>query len=124
MRASLSSTKGFAAILKEFANSLAHAEIDLSFDVIEHQANQMSGLITDLLDMARIDTATQPVAPVPSEPAVLVGDAMNTFLSRGDRNNIHIDLEPDMPFVTSDRRRIVQALGNFLSSAGKHSPES
>ena len=39
-------------------------------------------------------------------------------------NNIQIDLDPDLPQVMADRRRIVQVLGNLLSNAARHSPES
>ena len=42
----------------------------------------------------------------------------------GSRNNIQIDLDPGLPRVMADRRRIVQVLGNLLSNAARHSPES
>ena len=124
LRAPLSSIKGSAATLKESANSLDPAEMDLFFQIIEQQADQMSSLITDLLDMARIDTGTLPVSPAPVDPAVLVDQARNNFLSGGGMNVVHIDFEPELPLVMADRRRIVQVLGNLLSNAAKHSPES
>ncbi len=124
LRGPLSSIKGSASTLKESAGSLDPAEMDLFFAIIEQQANHMSGLITDLLDMARIDTGTLPVSPDPTDPAVLVDQARNTFLSGEGRDNVHIDVEPDLPLVMADRRRIVQVLGNLLSNAAKHSPES
>ena len=33
-------------------------------------------------------------------------------------------MEPDLPLVMADRRRIVQVLGNLLSNAARHSPEA
>ena len=54
----------------------------------------------------------------------LVDDARNTFLSGGGRENMAIDLEPDLPRVTADSRRIVQVLGNLLSNAARYSQES
>ncbi len=124
LRAPLSSIKGSAATLIGSGASLDQAEMDLFFRIIEQQADHMSELITDLLDMARIETGALSVAPAPSEPSVLVDQARNTFLSGGGRNNIQIDLEPDLPQVMADRRRIVQVLGNLLSNAARHSPES
>ena len=35
-----------------------------------------------------------------------------------------IDVAPDLPLVMADRRRIVQVIGNLLSNAARHSPES
>ena len=124
LRAPLSSIKGSAATLIGSGASLDPAEMDLFFRIIEQQADHMSGLITDLLDMARIETGALSVAPSPSEPNVLVDQARNTFLSGGGRNNIQIDLDPDLPRVMADRRRIAQVLGNLLSNAARHSPES
>ena len=42
----------------------------------------------------------------------------------GGRNNLRIDLAPDLPWVMADRLRIVQVLGNLLSNAARHSPEA
>ena len=124
LRTPLASIKGSATTLKESANSLDPAEMDLFFRIIEQQADQMSDLITDLLDMARIESGTLSVSPEPSEAAALVDRARNSFLSGGGRDNIRIDVEPDLPPVMADRRRIAQVIGNLLSNAARHSPES
>ena len=50
--------------------------------------------------------------------------ARNMYLSGGGRNPLRIDLPPDLPRVLADRQRIVQVLGNLLSNAARHSPES
>ena len=124
LRTPLASIKGSATTLKESANSLDPAEMDLFFRIIEQQADQMSDLITDLLDMARIESGTLSVSPEPSDAAALVDRARNSFLSGGGRDNIRIDVEPDLPPVLADRRRIAQVIGNLLSNAARHSPES
>ena len=94
------------------------------FRIIDGQADHMLDLIRDLMDAARIEAGTLSVVLEPSDAAVLVDRARNTFLSGGGRSNIRIDLPPDLPRVTADRRRIVQVLGNLLSNAARHSPEA
>ena len=84
----------------------------------------MNALVADLLDVARIETGALRVGPEPAEVAVLVDRARNAFRNAGGRNNLAIDIEPDLPLVMADRRRIVQVLGNLLSNAARHSPES
>ena len=124
LRAPLASIKGSAATLTGSAETLDPAEMLLFFRIIEQQADQMSALITDLLDMARIETGALPVSAEPVDPAILVDQARNTFLSGGPPNPVHIDLEPDLPRVLADRRRIVQVLVNLLYNSSRNSPES
>ena len=124
LRAPLTSIKGSAATLKQSAGSLDPAEMDLFFEIIEQQADHMSALITDLLDMARIESGTLSVSAKPSDAAALVDQARSSFLSGGGRSNMKIDVEPDLPAVMADRRRIVQVIGNLLTNAARNSPES
>ena len=94
------------------------------FRIIEEQADHMHNLVADLLDVARIETGTLPVAPEPAEAAALVDRARSTFISAGGRNNLAIEIEPDLPLVMVDRLRIVQVVDNLLSNAARHSSES
>ena len=124
LQAPLASIRGSAATLLEDEPDLDPAETRQFHRIIEQEASRMRGLISELLDVARIETGTLPTAPEPAEVAVLVDEARSRFLSGGGRNNIDIDLPPDLPRVMADRRRIVQVLGNLLSNAAGHSPES
>ena len=83
----------------------------------------MRGLIGDLLNAGRIDSGTLSVAPEPSELAVLVERARETFVS-GGRHAVVVALPAGLPPVMADRRRIVQVLNNLLSNAARHAPES
>ena len=123
LRVPLTSIKGSIAALLNAASDLDPAETQQFHRIIDQQADSMQELIGDLLNVARIETGTLPVSPEPAEVAVLVDRARNTFQSGGGRNNLDIDLEPDLPLVMADRRRIVQVIGNLLSNAAKHSPE-
>ena len=120
----LASIRGSATTLLDDEPDLDPAEMRQFHRIIEREASRMRGLISNLLDVARIETGTLPVAPGPAEVAVLVDEARNAFLSAGGGNQLLIDLPPDLPWVMADRRRIVQVLGNLLSNAARHSPES
>ena len=124
LRAPLTSIKGSAATLIGSGSSLDPAAALQFHRIIDEQADHMQSLITDLLDVARIETGALSVSPESSDAAVLVDQARNTFLSGGGRNNLRIDLPPDLPRVMADRRRVVQVLGNLLSNAARHSPEA
>ena len=123
LREPLTSIKGSADTLLESFNSLDTAEIVQFLRIIKSQTERMRHLISELLDVARIETGSLSVNPEPTEVTVLVDEARNTFLNGGGRYNVAIDLEPDLPLVVADRRRIVQVLGNLLSNAARYSHE-
>ena len=124
LRVPLTSIKGSAATVLDSAADLDPAVVRQFFRIIADQADHMHDLVTDLLDVARIDTGTLAVSPEPAEIVSLVDRARSAFLGAGDRNNLSVEIGPDLPLVMADRRRIVQVLGNLLSNAAKHSPES
>ena len=124
LRTPLTSIKGSAATLTEAASDLDPAEMLQFFRIIGEQADHMRDLIGDLLDVARIETGELAVAPAPAEVASLVDEARSRFQSGGGRNNLRIDLSPELPLVMADRRRVVQVLSNLLSNAARHSHEA
>ena len=124
LRAPLASIMGSAtAVLNESA-VLDPAEMIQFFRIVNEQAGHMHSLIRDLLDVGRIEAGMLSVSPEPVTVTGLVDEARNMFLSGGGRNPVELDLPTDLPRVLADRRRIVQVLGNLLSNAATHSPES
>ncbi len=124
LRMPLTSIRGAVTVLLESAADLDPAEMRQFHRIIVDRADHMRELIGDLLDVARIETGALPVDPEPAEIAALVDRARNAFQGAGGRNNLEIDVAPDLPLVMADRRRIVQVIGNLLSNAARHSPES
>ena len=124
LRAPLTSIKGSAATLLESPTELDPAVVRQLFRLIGEQADHMHGLVSDLLDVARIETGSLAISPEPVEAAALVERARTAFQSAGGRNNLTVDVEPDLPLVMADRRRIVQVLGNLLGNAARYSFES
>ena len=124
LRAPLTSIKGSAATVLGAPRALDPAETMQFLRIIDEQADHMRELISDLLDAAHIETGRLSVTPEPVELAAVMDQARNMYLSGGGRNPLRIDLPPDLPRVLADRQRIVQVLGNLLSNAARHSPES
>jgi len=124
LRTPLTSIKGSASTIMDAGTDLDPAVVRQFVRIIGDQAEHMNALVADLLDVARIETGTLPVNPEPAEVAVLVDRARNGFTNSGGKRNLAIDVEPGLPLVMADRRRIVQVLGNLLSNAARHSPES
>ena len=124
LRGPLISIKGVTATLLRPARALDRAELRAFHRIIDQQTDRMDDLVADLLDAGRIDAGKLSVEPEPREVAALVEQARSAFQSAGARQAVRIDLAPDLPAVMADERRIVQVLGNLLSNAARHSPES
>ncbi len=124
LRMPLTSVMGAGATLLNAAADLDPAEMRQFHRIIVDRAEHMRYLIGDLLDVARIQTGALPVDPEPSELHLLVEEAWGRFRGADARNLLEVDMADDLPQVMADRRRIVQVLGNLLSNAVGHSPES
>ena len=124
LRTPLTSVKGSISTLLDPSAALSPAETTQFFRIIDAQTDRMRQLISDLLDVAHIETGTLSVSPKPEDPVLLVDEARNVFLNSGAENNLHIQAAQDLPLVMADRLRIVQVLGNLLSNAARHSQPS
>ena len=120
--APLTSIKGSAGTLLGSATDMDPSLERQFLRIIEDQADHMKELVSDLLDVARIETGALPVNPEPAEVTVLVDRARSAFASAWGANRLEIDVGPDLPLVLADRRRIVQVLVNLLTNAARHSP--
>ena len=103
LRTPLAAIKGSTTTVLGTAQSFAAAETRQFLRIIDEQADRMSGLIGDLLDVGRIDSGTLSVAPEASEVGELVEQARTAFLLGGGRHTVLIELPPDLPRVMADR---------------------
>ena len=124
LREPLAAIKGSAATLLEDAPTLDPAELREFHRLIDERADHMRSLIGDLLDAGRIESGSLSVMPEPTEVADLVERARGTFLGRGARHDVAVDLPRNLPRVNTDRRRIVQVLVNLLANAAREAPAS
>ena len=124
LRAPLATIKGSSSTVLGSTSDLDPAVMRQFFRIVEDQADQMNNLVSDLLDVARIETGSLAVSPEPAEVASLVNRARHSFIGAGGRDNLVIDIEPDLPLVMADKRRIIQVLGNLLSNAARNSAEA
>ena len=122
LRAPLSSITGSAGTLLKSGLALDPAATVQFHRIIEEQADHMEELITDLLDVARIESGELAVAPEPAALHALVDAARGAFRAGGATHEIEIDLPPELARVLAERRRVVQVLLNLFTNAARHSP--
>ena len=92
--------------------------------VIERQVKQLSHLINDLLDIARVTNGKVDIKKEPVDLQSIVANAVETSLPLIEKGRHAFSLEPhDAPLpLNADATRIAQVVGNLLTNAAKYTP--
>jgi PAS domain S-box-containing protein len=92
---------------------------------VRRATERMHRLISDLLDVARIDAGGLSVEPLPVDPASLIREAAELFHSQAREAGVDVTVTvaPGTPDVDGDRDRLLQVLGNLLGNALRYTPE-
>ena len=100
------------------------AEVAWAAEVIERQSQQLSRLLEDLMDAARITQGKLELRKQRVALADIVNTAVETSqgLIRANRQQLDIDLPPAPIYLEADAARIAQVLGNILNNAAKYTP--
>jgi two-component system, OmpR family, phosphate regulon sensor histidine kinase PhoR len=90
---------------------------------VRHSVEQIRVLITDLLDLGRIEAgmdAAKQSTPLP----VLARYAIDGLRASAESKNLELeaDLPDDLPLITGDPIRLRQLIGNLLENAIKYTP--
>ncbi|GAA1506777.1 DUF4153 domain-containing protein [Nocardioides humi] len=86
------------------------------------QAERMSGLVEDLLDLARVDAGRAPLSPQPVRLDELLAGAVAEARTLGRDVEYDVRLVPADLVVTADPARLHQLVANLLDNASRHSP--
>lgn len=93
--------------------------------IIGRQVDHMTALVSDLLDVSRIDRGTIDVDCEPTDMAAVVHDAIEQtgLLIEARRHALAVHLDPDGLWVLGDHVRLVQIVANLLANAAKYTPD-
>jgi signal transduction histidine kinase len=93
---------------------------------IRRSTDQMSRLIRDLLDAARLEEGRLAVEPAPVPVREILDEVYQMFLPRARKGSLHLVREPsddaEEACVFADRARLVQVIANLLSNAVRMTP--
>lgn len=121
LRTPLASIFGYAELLLK--REYPEARRREMLETIHRQARQLTQLVNELLDLARIEArqgkdlklADQPLWPI-------VRETIDSFLMPGDARRVEVALPATSPTVRVDAGRLRQALENIVANAYKYSP--
>jgi PAS domain S-box-containing protein len=124
LRTPLTAIKGAAATVLGSQLPLDARETRELFQIVDEQADRLRDLVTNLLDMTRIEAGTFSVNAEPTDLLVVIEEAQAAFRRRGDPHDVQVHVPEALPHVQADRRRILQVFANLLSNASRFSPPS
>jgi signal transduction histidine kinase len=91
---------------------------------IARNTDRLSNMVTDLLDMARLQSGRLPLTCELIDLHPIIRSCVANLRPLMDRKEQVIDIQfpHDLPRVMADRRRVEQILTNLLSNAHKYTP--
>lgn len=123
LRTPLATIKVASSTLASRANVLSEQDTYELHHLIEIEADRLTRLVTNLLDMTRIEAGVFRVRRSLTPVADLVHDAIAAFAPTWSERRIAVHVTESLPDVNVDRLIIIQVLINLLDNADRHSPD-
>lgn len=130
LKTPITSIKGYVQLLLTIYDEMneeklraAQPTVKSSLTTVSKQVSKLTRLISDLLDMSRIETGKLELNYTEFDPVLLVEEAVQDVRHTTSKHNIiiHNNFEGT---VQADRDRIAQVLLNLLTNAIKYSPSA
>ena len=121
LRTPLASIKVSASALSDPEASLGPTDVRELAGLIDEQADRLERLVSNLLDMTRIQSGSLELRPQPTEVRELVSEALS-LLGVPERARVSWQPGAELPLVEVDHVLIRQVLVNLIDNATRYSP--
>ncbi|GEM_PF-505482 len=126
LRSPLTSIKGYTALmLAGRAGEISDSQKRF-LKIVEEQSDHLTTLITDLLNLSRIEAGQVRMNKASISLKALTETVIERMRSHFDQKKISLTaiIQDDLPFVYADKDKLLQVLANFLTNAFKFTPEN
>jgi PAS domain S-box-containing protein len=124
LRTPMTSIKGYADLLVLGAAGELNENQGRFISIIKTNADRLTMLVNDLLDIGRIDTDRIELSLKVIELAQVVEVVIDSLKGRAieKRQTLSADIPADLPPVFADRDRLIQILTNLVGNAQQYTP--
>jgi two-component system sensor histidine kinase KdpD len=122
LRTPLATIKVASSTLANRSQSLSREELTELYDLIEVESDRLTRLVSNLLDITRIEAGVFTVHPSPTSVQELVREAVNAMEPTLSAHRVDSIVPMNLPAVNVDPLLIGQVLINLLDNANRHSP--
>ena len=119
LRSPLTGVKGFVATLLSKWDKLNDEQKKMMLETVNADADRLTRLIAELLDVARIDTGRLSLYPRPLDFEAAVGRVVAS-VSAGTGREIAFDVDGELPTVHADPDKLAQVVTNLVDNAIRH----
>ncbi|MGW1757377.1 ATP-binding protein [Streptomyces mirabilis] len=121
LRSPLTSVKGFTATLLAKWERFTDDQKKLMLETVDADANRVTRLIAELLDISRIDSGRLEVRRQPVDIGAAVGRHIQAYVTSGQpADRFLLRIEQPLPPLWADPDKIDQVLSNLLENAVRH----
>ena len=120
LRSPLTGVKGFVATLLSKWDRLNDDQKKLMLATVNADADRLTRLIAELLDVARIDTGRLSLHPRLVDPAAVIDRVLDSVRAGSSSREIVLDADEDLPRVLADSDKVVQVVTNLVENAVRH----
>ena len=123
LRTPLASVRLLAETLEE-AIDTDPEQAQAFVEKIENEVHHLTDLVTELLDLSRIESGQTPMSIEPVEAELLVREVMARMLPQAQRHRVQLrtEIEQGKTLVAADSKQIARVLVNLLHNAIKFTP--
>jgi signal transduction histidine kinase len=122
LRTPLTYVQGYSELLLTRTNVPAERQRHW-LRVMNEEAKRLSDLITELLDLSRIEQGRLDIEPQAIDLVDLVEERLALFRERSAAHRLRAEVAAALPEAWADPRLLVRILDNLLSNAIKYSPD-
>jgi signal transduction histidine kinase len=121
LRSPLTSVKGFTATLLAKWERFTEDQKKLMLETVDADANRVTRLIAELLDISRIDSGRLEVRRQPVDMAAAVQRHVDGHVAAGrPASRFRVQVAHPLPALWADPDKVDQILGNLLENAVRH----
>jgi signal transduction histidine kinase len=119
LRSPLTGVKGFVATLLSKWEKLNDDQKRMMLETVNADADRLTRLIAELLDVARIDTGRLSLYPRPLDFQAAV-DRVVTSVRAGTGREVAFEVRGELPTVSADPDKLAQVVTNLVDNAIRH----
>jgi signal transduction histidine kinase len=124
LKTPITTIKGYSQLALRAANQTGDEKLSRTLRTIDEQANRLTRLINELMEVSRIGSDTLPLHYEQFDMCDLVRQTVDNLAPTAPDFRIELDVEPSTCPVFADRGRIEQVIVNLMQNAIKYSGDS